>query len=134
MTLIKTYEIPLKPVSANATYNLSKTSKKGEKHIFVSPEALEFRRVVKQVVLDSSMDETMTLAIDKLDCPLLVRIEAYYRTKHSRDVDNVLKGTLDALTQAGVWTDDNIILEVQARKFEGYGEDKTIIKIYSEVI
>lgn len=35
--------------------------------------------------------------------------------KRSGDVDNRIKATLDALTFAGVWTDDSVVAEVKAR-------------------
>lgn len=41
------------------------------------------------------------------DMRLSVRILAYMPDKRRRDLDNVLKAALDALTYAGVWADDS---------------------------
>lgn len=43
------------------------------------------------------------------DKRLSVSIEAWMPDKRRRDLDNLLKATLDALTHAGVWHDDSQI-------------------------
>lgn len=43
------------------------------------------------------------------DKRLTVRIEAWVPDKRRRDLDNMLKAALDALTHAGVWDDDSQI-------------------------
>jgi len=43
------------------------------------------------------------------DQRLAVRILAYMPDKRRRDLDNLLKSALDALTHAGVWVDDSQI-------------------------
>ena len=40
---------------------------------------------------------------------LRVEIEAYPPDKRKRDLDNILKSLLDALTYAGIWEDDSQI-------------------------
>jgi crossover junction endodeoxyribonuclease RusA len=42
-----------------------------------------------------------------------VTIEAWMPDKRRRDLDNLLKATLDALTHAGVWDDDSQIDELR---------------------
>ena len=44
---------------------------------------------------------------------LCVEIEAYRPDKRRRDLDNLLKATLDACTAAGVWEDDSNIVDLR---------------------
>lgn len=46
---------------------------------------------------------------ESIDCRLSVYISMYPPCKRKRDVDNYLKATLDALTHAGFWVDDEQI-------------------------
>lgn len=41
------------------------------------------------------------------DCRVAVTVSVYPPDKRKRDLDNVLKTTLDALTRCGVWDDDS---------------------------
>lgn len=47
------------------------------------------------------------------DSRLSVNIEAWAPDKRRRDLDNMLKAALDALTHAGVWQDDSQIDELR---------------------
>lgn len=53
--------------------------------------------------------------------PVVVTIDAYYPDLRRRDIDNVLKAPLDALTAAGMWDDDS---QVQALSIRKAGLDK----------
>jgi len=44
---------------------------------------------------------------------LCVEIEAFRPDKRRRDLDNLLKATLDACTAAGVWEDDSNIVDLR---------------------
>lgn len=44
---------------------------------------------------------------------LKVVIQAYRPDNRKRDLDNLLKATLDALTKAGVWADDGLIVDLR---------------------
>jgi len=44
---------------------------------------------------------------------LVVEIEAYQPDKRRRDLDNLLKAPLDALTHAGVYKDDSQIADLR---------------------
>lgn len=46
-----------------------------------------------------------------------VEIEAWMPDKRRRDLDNLLKATLDSLTHAGVWSDDSQIDALSIRRF-----------------
>ena len=45
--------------------------------------------------------------------PLRVVIEAWRPDNRRRDLDNLLKASLDGLTHAGVWGDDNQIVDLR---------------------
>jgi crossover junction endodeoxyribonuclease RusA len=44
---------------------------------------------------------------------LKVTIEAFRPDNRRRDLDNLLKAVLDSLTHAGVWEDDNLIVDLR---------------------
>jgi Holliday junction resolvase RusA-like endonuclease len=50
------------------------------------------------------------------------------------DIDNALKAVLDALTDAGFWTDDSLVVDIAARKMvAGPGEEPgATIEIFRE--
>ena len=48
--------------------------------------------------------------------PVNVTIDAYYPDLRRRDIDNLLKAPLDALTAAGMWDDDSQVQELSIRK------------------
>lgn len=50
------------------------------------------------------------------DAKVVVRIEAWFPDLRRRDIDNVLKAPLDALTSARVWQDDSQIVELSIRR------------------
>ena len=48
--------------------------------------------------------------------PVNVSIDAYYPDARRRDIDNILKAPLDALTHAGMWDDDSQVQALSIRK------------------
>lgn len=50
------------------------------------------------------------------DANVVVRINAWFPDKRRRDIDNVLKAPLDALTSARVWNDDSQIVYLSIRR------------------
>lgn len=63
---------------------------------------------------------------------LLVTLEVYVPDKRKRDLDNVLKATLDALEHAGVYEDDSQIQHLIAVKHEKVAGGKLIVTIQEE--
>jgi crossover junction endodeoxyribonuclease RusA len=45
-----------------------------------------------------------------------VTIDAYPPDRRRRDLDNVLKAALDALTHCGIWADDSQVAELRIRR------------------
>jgi crossover junction endodeoxyribonuclease RusA len=68
----------------------------------ISKEGRQYRQTVAEHVSANRM------AL-RLDSRLVVTISAYPPDRRRRDIDNVLKSLLDALTYAGTWQDDEQI-------------------------
>lgn len=47
------------------------------------------------------------------ECKVKMTIEAFRPDKRKRDLDNLLKAPLDALTHAGVYMDDQLIVDLR---------------------
>ena len=50
--------------------------------------------------------------------PLLVSIAAYPPDRRARDIDNVLKAALDAITHSGLWRDDSQVASLSIERRE----------------
>lgn len=82
-------------------------SKNGMMHI--SAEGVAFREAVHWQVLQQC-------PLKSLQGDLSVDIEAFMPDRRRRDLDNILKALLDAITHAGVWMDDSQIVDLRIRK------------------
>lgn len=60
--------------------------------------------------------------------PVSVVILAWYPDRRRRDIDNILKAPLDALTHAGIWSDDSLIESLSIRK-AGYSQPSPRLEI-----
>jgi len=74
---------------------------------FISAKGKEYRKAVSAIVAQNH-----TVIRDK---PIKVDIIAYRPDRRLRDLDNLLKAPLDALTNAQVWTDDSLIRDLRIR-------------------
>ena len=63
-----------------------------------------------------------------------VEIIAFPPDRKKRDVDNLIKPTLDALTRAGVWADDSLVVSVEATKCEPATRPFIVVKIHDAKI
>lgn len=74
--------------------------------MIISAEGREFRETV---------GDQMTLQgkVAHYEKPLRVEIEAWRPDKRRRDLDNLLKATLDGLAHAGVYADDSQIVDLR---------------------
>lgn len=70
--------------------------------VLISKEGREFR---EHVTLMAAGQKWPKFGQDRI----AVHIEAWMPDKRRRDLDNLTKATLDALTHAGVWADDSQI-------------------------
>lgn len=64
--------------------------------------------------------------------PLKVQIEAWMPDKRRRDLDNLCKAPLDALTAASVWEDDSQIVDLRITKHVGVKPGK--LRIWVEAV
>lgn len=87
-------------------------SKNGMMH--VSAEGVAFREAVGWNALQQKAPRQLT-------GDLIVDIEAFMPDRRRRDLDNILKALLDALTHAGVWIDDSQIVDLRIRKAKTIG-------------
>ena len=78
---------------------------------FISAKGKEYRKSVSAIVAQNH-----TVIRVK---PIKVDIIAYRPDRRLRDLDNLLKAPLDALTNAQVWTDDSLIRDLRIRWGEG---------------
>jgi len=88
------------PPSANRYWRHPTTGKLAGRHLLSADG-----RVFREAVLRNAQAERWPSF--NPDQRLAVRILAYMPDKRRRDLDNVLKAALDALTHAGVWADDS---------------------------
>jgi crossover junction endodeoxyribonuclease RusA len=84
------------PPSTNTYWRHPTKGKLAGRHL-ISEKGREYRLAVQRLVGQRA----------PLSGRLAVSIEAYMPDRRRRDLDNLLKGLLDALTHAGVWVDDN---------------------------
>ena len=80
----------------------------------ISAEGLAFREAVGWNALQQNAPKQLT-------GDLMIDIEAFMPDKRRRDLDNILKALLDALTHAGVWLDDSQIVDLRIRKAKTIG-------------
>ncbi len=71
--------------------------------MYLKAKGKEYRRaVLNQINAQLDSMETITK-------PVKVRVEAWMPDKRKRDLDNLCKALLDAITHAGLWEDDSQI-------------------------
>lgn len=95
------------PPSINRYYG---TTRSGQR--FIGKAGQEFRATVIEALRE--IPETSEPLSDRLQ----VWIEAYPPDRRKRDLDNLKKALLDALTHAGVYQDDCLIDDVRAVRRE----------------
>lgn len=80
--------------------------------VYISAEGKAYRKAVNDLVLEAAMVQRYLKAVG----PVRVVIEAFPPDRRKRDLDNILKSLLDALTHAGVWEDDSQIEDLRIYK------------------
>ena len=74
------------------------------------------------------LQEINKLNIKKTTGKVKVTIEFYFKDKRKRDLDNYFKCLLDCMKNV-VIEDDELIYELNSKKFIGFGENKIKISI-----
>ena len=80
---------------------------RGAVRVLMSRDGREYRQAVIAAL------RGCTQAAAAFSRPVEVEIRAYQPDHRRRDLDNVLKAALDALTHAGVWDDDNRVADLR---------------------
>lgn len=73
--------------------------------MIISKAGREYRKKV--------IEECQKTALMQFTGPIAVEIEAHRPDKRKRDIDNLGKASLDALTHAGLWVDDAQIVDLR---------------------
>jgi len=74
--------------------------------MLISKKGREYRKAVSEQILLQKCNK-------HLKGKIRVTIEAWRPDKRRRDLDNLLKAPLDALTHAGVYEDDQLIVDLR---------------------
>ena len=77
----------------------------GSPRVLTSREGREYREAARRAV----MSDPMAFFRKRLTGQLAVRLSCFPPDNRRRDLDNLAKAVLDALTHAGVWEDDSQI-------------------------
>jgi len=95
------------PPSVNAYYRTFRN------RILISKQGREYRKTV--------LEERKKAPFEMLMGPVRVEIEAFRPDKRKRDLDNLLKASLDALTHAEIFEDDSQIIDLRIFWAAEYG-------------
>lgn len=119
-----TFKLPWPP-SINNYYGRTRTGS-----VYIKKPGRDFRDIVKDALRIIKED------YEPLRDRLQVWIEAYPPDRRRRDLDNIKKALLDAMTHAGVYEDDCLIDDlrvIRAKNEEKYGFVRVhVAKIKSE--
>ena len=72
----------------------------------------QYRARVNALVMGQRHEGHLPLA--PLDFPLAVRLDLWPPDRRRRDADNYAKAAFDALTHAGVWSDDCLVKDLRS--------------------
>lgn len=72
----------------------------------------QYRARVNALVMGQRHEGHLPLA--PLDFPLAVRLDLWPPDRRRRDADNYAKAAFDALTRAGVWSDDCLVKDLRS--------------------
>ena len=82
--------------------------------VLISREGRAYASAVYGCALEQSMT-TLSIGRKAFEAPVSVDIIAYPPNRARRDLDNLPKAVLDALTKARVWEDDSLVRDLRIR-------------------
>ena len=91
------------------------------RRVLISREGRAFRRRVCSILA--------ALGVRPLSGRLALEIEVYPPDNRRRDVDNVLKSTLDALQHGGAYRDDSQVVRLAIEKRQPVAGGRTLVRI-----
>jgi len=106
------------PPSTNAIWRIFKN------RIILSAVGKEYRKQVGVRIMVAGLHRNPPI-FDLIN----VALWAYPPDRRKRDVDNLLKAPLDALTHAGIWADDSQIVRLQITRMPVAGDARIVIQI-----
>ena len=83
--------------------------------VLISAEGRTYSRKVYDCVLMQCAPRSSLNVTRRFDSPVSVDITAYPPNRARRDLDNLPKAILDALTKARVWEDDSLVHDLRVR-------------------
>ena len=89
--------------------------------ILISREGRAFRKRVCSVLAAAG--------VRSLSGPVMIHVEIHPPDRRRRDLDNILKGTLDALEHGGAYEDDSQIVRLVAEKREPVPGGRAVVRI-----
>lgn len=108
------FEIPAPPPTANHIW------KNGHGRNYLSARAASYYKLVALTTHGERVPDDW----NSVDVEIIVQL-----TRKSGDVDNRIKPVLDALTRAGVWTDDSIVGRVSCELSQtGAGRTRVVLR------
>lgn len=91
------------PPTVNTYYRMVTID--GSARMLISAQGRSYARAV----------EAIAGGVGRIDGEVAVEIAVHLPDHRKRDIDNLLKASLDALTKAGVWRDDSQIKDLRIR-------------------
>ncbi len=81
----------------------------------ISKRGREYRRIVINSIMTQCKHACVNLGAS---FPVSVEIEAHMPDLRRRDLDNLNKSLLDAITHSGLWRDDSQVDDLRIRRFK----------------
>jgi len=95
--------------------------------MMISKKGREYRERVKQCIALYGLNKT------PIDYKMLVRVELHQPDLRTRDSDNFSKAMYDALTKAGFWRDDSLVIESQFRLMPKSSDPRAVLFVYHDI-
>lgn len=109
------------PPSVNHTY------RRRGRRVFVDKHVTAFRQTVCADVL-----QQIGLPLPRINTPADVTVKLHPPMDGKRrDIDNPIKAAFDALTKAGVWTDDSVVKELHVSMCEPMPRGRMYVEVRS---
>jgi crossover junction endodeoxyribonuclease RusA len=114
------FELPFPP--SNNTYY-----RKVNNRVIISKKGREYRKRVKQCI------SLYGLNMSPIDYKMLVSVELHQPDLRTRDSDNFSKAMYDALTKAGFWLDDSLVIESRFRLMPKNDDPRAALFVYPDI-